>query len=60
MEIKIDKEVCIGCGTCVALAGKSFQMADDGKAEPVNPPGDDQETVQMAADSCPVKCITIQ
>lgn len=57
--IKIDKDKCIGCGTCVALAGNSFTMGEDGKAEVINHTGDDAETIKMAADSCPTQAISI-
>ncbi len=29
---KVDKEKCIGCGTCVAICEKCFRMEEDGKA----------------------------
>lgn len=55
--IKVDKEVCIGCGTCTIIAPKSFKMVD-GKAEAINPPGDTPEVVKEAIDSCAVGAIT--
>jgi len=57
---KIDKETCIGCGTCAALAGNTFRMTDDGKAEVSNETGDDADTIKMAVDSCPVAAISIE
>lgn len=57
---KVNKEACIGCGTCAALAGNTFKMEDDGKAVVFNPTGDDAETIKMAADSCPVQCISLE
>ena len=54
----VDKEKCIGCGSCVALAGKSFKMGDDGKAQAINPAGDDEETIQGAIDGCSVSAIS--
>lgn len=55
--IKVDKEVCIGCGTCTVIAQKSFKMVD-GKAEAINPPGDTPEVVKEAIASCAVSAIT--
>jgi ferredoxin len=55
--LKVDKEVCIGCGTCTVLAPKSFKLDPSGKAEPINPPADDPETIKEAIDSCPVQAI---
>lgn len=56
-KIIIDKQKCIGCGTCVAIAPKSFRLADDGKAEVIEPAGDPKQALQDAIDSCPVKAI---
>jgi ferredoxin len=57
MKIKIDKNKCIGCGTCTVLAPKSFKLGGDGKAQVIEPPGDDQVKIKEAIDSCPVNAI---
>ena len=31
-KIKLEREKCIGCGSCAALCSKHFEMADDGKS----------------------------
>lgn len=49
--------MCIGCGTCVVLASKSFKIEDNGKSTALNPADDDEETIQNAIDSCPVEAI---
>lgn len=59
MKIVVDKDKCIGCGTCVAIAPQSFRLTDDGKAEPIEPAGDSGEKIKEAAESCPVTAITI-
>lgn len=59
MECKINKELCIGCGTCPILAPASFKMDNDGKAEAINPPGDSEQAIKDARDSCPVGAIEI-
>jgi len=59
MKIKVDKNKCIGCGTCVAVAPKSFRLGDEGKAEPIEPPGDGEEKIKEAAEGCPVGAIEI-
>ncbi|MDP3994421.1 MAG: ferredoxin [bacterium] len=53
----VDKESCIGCGTCVVIAEKTFVLKGD-KAEVIIPPGDDEKTIQEAMDSCAVNSIS--
>lgn len=57
-KLKVDPNKCIGCGTCVALAGKTFKMNDSNKAQALEEPGDDKATIQAAIDSCPVSAIS--
>ena len=59
MKIVVDKDKCIGCGTCVAIAPKTFKLGEDDKAEVIEPLGDEEEIVRQAADSCPVEAIKI-
>lgn len=55
---KVDPELCIGCGTCVVIAPKSFKLDKEGKAEVIVPLGDDEATLEDAANSCAVSAIT--
>lgn len=59
MKIKIDKNKCIGCGTCVVLAPKTFKLGDDGKSQVIEPPGDDRAVIEDAVDNCPVDAIEL-
>ena len=56
-KIKVNQKTCIGCGSCVALAPKTFKLNSDGKTELIEPAGDDEEMIQNAIDSCPVDAI---
>ncbi|MBN2016111.1 ferredoxin [Candidatus Dojkabacteria bacterium] len=58
-KIKIDTKKCIGCGTCVALAGKTFEMGADNKAKLKKGEADDDATVLQAAQSCPTQAILL-
>ncbi len=57
---KVDLEKCIGCGTCSALCPNTFVLTDDGKVKVINPTGDDQGSIQMAADACPTQAISME
>ena len=56
--IKIDDKTCIGCGACVSLCPRCFQMNEQGLAEPTGEAAD--EAAQEAAASCPVAAIIIE
>ena len=58
--IKIDKEKCIGCGTCPALCPGTFVMNEENKAEVLENPTDDKDTIKMALDACPTQAIEIE
>lgn len=57
MKVEVNKDLCIGCGSCVALAPDTFEFGDDGLAE-----AKDQtitEEVRDAAESCPTDAIQV-
>lgn len=56
-KLIIDKNLCLGCGTCASIAPKTFRLGADGKAEVIEPAGDDEKTIKEAIDSCPVNAI---
>lgn len=59
MRIKIDRELCIGDGSCAAIAPKTFKLDLEGKAIVLDDYGDDDETIKMAIESCPVQAIVM-
>lgn len=71
MKIIQKHEECIGCGSCVAVCPKVWEMGDDGKAQPKggtkNPATGDYELEtekagcnKDASDACPVRIIEIK
>jgi len=58
MLIKVDKELCIGCGTCEALCPNVFKMNEENKAEVVGQ--EEEECAKNAAESCPVQAISVK
>ena len=62
-KLTLDKETCIGCGACMAVASELFEMDyDEGKAKLLKTELDDAD-LQKAKDSvetCPVQCIKLE
>ena len=56
--LTVDKNKCLGCGTCVSLCPKVFKLGDDGKAEVIDKSADTDENIKNAIDSCPVGAIS--
>lgn len=55
----VKKDVCIGCGLCTSMVSEVFGFGDDGLAENIlgEVPAELADSVQEAADSCPVAAI---
>ena len=60
MKIEINREICIGCGTCASIAPETFEIDAEGKSTVKNPKGNNDETILDAAKSCPVGAITVK
>lgn len=73
-KIKVDRDLCIGAGSCVAVAPKVFELDGEGKAIILKKDGsknetsdfsnhteidDIEENILNAAKSCPVNAIII-
>lgn len=58
MPTTVDKDLCIGCGTCAALCPKNFKMnEEEGKSEVISQ--EDLDCAKNAAESCPVQAIKV-
>lgn len=58
-RISIDRLKCIGAKSCVAAAAGVFQLDDQSLAYLVDPEAADDDTIMLAAESCPVLAITL-
>ena len=56
-KVKVNKDLCIGCGLSVSTVPAVFEFGDDGKAQATAGPVTDEAAVQGAIDSCPVGAI---
>ncbi len=57
-KIKIDPNMCIGNGACMAHAEKTFKLNDEAKAE-LTGEYDEDELILRAAENCPTKAIIL-
>ena len=60
MKVKIDRDLCIGLGNCVAIAPSVFTLDKENKAVVIDNHTIDDKTLFEAAESCPVKAIIIE
>lgn len=58
-KIVVDRDLCIGAASCVAIAPGVFALDDEDKAYVVNDKAADNETILLAAQSCPTRAILL-
>ena len=66
-KIKLEREKCIGCGSCQVLCPKYFELMEDGKSHIKGSDKDEFEELEVAkiecagsaSEACPVQCIHI-
>lgn len=56
-RIYVNRDLCIGAASCIAVAPGVFQLDSENKATVTNENGADQETIMLAAQSCPTQAI---
>ena len=67
-KIKLEREKCIGCGSCQALCPKYFEIIDDGKSHIKDSVKQEVEELevekiecaQAAEEACPAQCIHVE
>jgi len=60
MKVKVDRDLCIGVGNCVAYAPTVFALDEENKAVVLDPSSVDDETLLGAAESCPENAIIVE
>jgi ferredoxin len=60
MKVRVDRELCVGIGNCVAVAPGVFKLDDESKAVVTNPVSISEDKLMSAAESCPVNAIIIE
>jgi len=60
-KVWVDRNICIGAATCVAVSPKSFQMDNEAKAVILKTIDEEElENIIEAAKACPVAAIFIE
>jgi len=60
IRIVIDRERCVGSGNCLYWAPGTFDLGDDGISMVVDPSGDDEDRIRVAAEGCPTRAISLE
>jgi ferredoxin len=60
LKVRVDRDLCIGVGNCVAFAPTVFALDEENKAIVLDPPSVDDDTLLEAAGSCPENAIIIE
>lgn len=58
-KIEVDRNLCIGAASCVAVAPEVFELDNENKAIIRDPKAADDEKILLAAKSCPVLAIKL-
>lgn len=58
-KIFIDRDLCIGAASCIAVAPDVFDLDSENKAVVKDKNAADDETLLLAAQSCPTKAIML-
>lgn len=56
-KIVVDRDLCIGAASCIAVTGATFQFDSENKAIVMDADAADDATLMAAAQSCPTKAI---
>ena len=57
VRVTVDPELCMGSGTCMAVAPTLFEMGDDGTARRLQPLVERNATADEAVSRCPTGAI---
>lgn len=58
-KVKVDRNLCIGAASCVAISPNVFKLDQEQKAVVINATADTEKNILLAAQSCPTKAIIV-
>jgi ferredoxin len=59
LDLRIDRELCMGSGNCSFWAPGVFDLGDDGIAFVVDPAAQPDDKIVLAAQGCPTQAISV-
>ena len=61
MKVRVDSELCTGCGPCADICPEVFEIRDDVSVVLVKDvPPEQEDAVREAAEACPTGAIIIE
>jgi len=60
MKVRVDRDLCVGLGNCVAFAPTVFVLDKEKKAVVLDIASVDEKTLLEAAESCPEQAIIVE
>jgi ferredoxin len=60
MKVNVDRAKCEGYGKCVQATPKVFRLDEKFISEVIDPKGDSDEKILLAAKVCPTKAIVLE
>ncbi len=61
MKVRVDQDLCVGCGLCTNTCADIFEMKDDKAVSKVKVvPAPSEDCAKQAKDECPVEAIIIE
>ncbi len=60
MKVRVDRDLCIGVGNCVAFAPTVFKLDAENKAVVLNPLSVEDDSLLEVAESCPENVIIVE
>ena len=60
MKVKIDRDLCVGIGNCVAVAPTVFKLDSSNKATVMDITTVSEDKIMSAAESCPVNAVIVE
>jgi len=60
LQVRVDRDLCIGVGNCAAFAPTVFKLDEENKAVVLNPSSIDDDALLEAAESCPEQAIIVK